>query len=202
MGSRSPAQNMGSSTQPSISFLLFLLTVFLLPHSSSPGKTGLLVAGGEGAMRSAEVWTAEASCQLPDLTRDLVGATLGMVDNSTVALCQEEGNKGSTTRGEQQDSETHTVIATNIQLESKLAHKELAHLIHSRHAHACGTYHLGETQMLIVTGGYHVGHKLKSTEVLNYSDGEKASWRCWDGMLSQRHGMKPDVSHLPESITL
>ena len=35
---------------------------------------------------------------------------------------QEEGNKGSTTRGEQQDSETHTVIANNIQL-GKLEHR-------------------------------------------------------------------------------
>ena len=34
--------------------LPLLLTCFLV-HLSSPGKTGLLVAGGEGAMRSAEV---------------------------------------------------------------------------------------------------------------------------------------------------
>ena len=76
--------------------------------------------------------------------------------------------------------------------------KELAPLMHSRHAHACGTYHLGDTQvglgqlghldhlggtwsavnisrfsffnliaqMLIVAGGFHLGQKLKSTEVV------------------------------------
>ena len=64
----------------------------------------------------------------------------------------------------------------------KVSVRELAPLIHSRHAHACGAYHLGQdqviavdifrlsflnliVQMLIVAGGYHVGHKLKSTEV-------------------------------------
>ena len=59
----SPDQNMGSYTQPSLFFLLPLLTTFLLlllPHFSYPGKTGLLVAGGEGAMRSAEVATSQS----------------------------------------------------------------------------------------------------------------------------------------------
>ena len=48
------SQNMGSL--PSLPFLLpLLITFLLLTHLSSAGKTGLLVAGGEGAMRSAEV---------------------------------------------------------------------------------------------------------------------------------------------------
>ena len=29
----------------------------------------------------------------------------------------------------------------------KVSVRELAHLIHSRHAHACGTYHLGDIQV-------------------------------------------------------
>ena len=72
----------------------------------------------------------------------------------------------------------------------KVSVRELAPMIHSRHAHACGAYHLGQVQvrqfgqvlvvaldilrflnlifqMLIVAGGYHVGHKLKSTEVVD-----------------------------------
>ena len=51
------SQNMVSSPSRS-TFLLSLPPTFLLlllPHLSSPGKTGLLVAGGEGAMPSAEV---------------------------------------------------------------------------------------------------------------------------------------------------
>ena len=51
------SQNMVSS--PSRSILLLSLPptflLLLLPNLSSPGKTGLLVAGGEGAMTSAEV---------------------------------------------------------------------------------------------------------------------------------------------------
>jgi len=179
--SRSPDQNMGSSTQPSFSFLLPLLTVFLLfllPQSSSTGKTGLLVAGGEGAMRSAEVWTAEASCQLPDLTRDLVGATLGMVDNSTVALCQISESVMVLTGGYENSTSKLASEYSGID-GKKVSVRELAHLIHSRHAHACGTYLLGKTQMLIVTGGYHVGHKLKSTEVVDCSSfsHHHAVWR-------------------------
>ena len=51
------SQNMVSSPSHS-TFLLSLPPTFLLlllPNLSSPGKTGLLVAGGEGAMTSAEV---------------------------------------------------------------------------------------------------------------------------------------------------
>ena len=51
------SENMVSSPSRS-TFLLSLPPTFLLlllPHLSSPARTGLLVAGGEGAMTSAEV---------------------------------------------------------------------------------------------------------------------------------------------------
>ena len=114
------------------------------------------------------------------------------------------------------------------QCDLKVSVRELAHLIHSRHAHACGTYLLGKTQvryadilifsrkemqifwscenrkylkvfslnpivqMLIVTGGYHVGHKLKSTEVVDCSSFSHHDliWHCviryWTTLMGRR----------------
>ena len=70
--------------------------------------------------------------------------------------------------------------------------RELARLVHGRHAHACGAYNVAGAQvqliaelpksdplksfltkyaqMLIVAGGTHLGNKLKSTEVVKFPD--------------------------------
>jgi len=230
---------------------LLLLPLSLLPLNllqlAAAGKSGLLVAGGEDVMNSVEVWTPEASCTLPDLSREVVGATLGLVNNDTIALCQGDRcdhltwkwqkwanttwyrnfatsattpaglllvggfsapwtsevissqgesreafvpNPGRTYHCSIQVSESVIVLTGGYENStSKLASeysgidtdkvsvRELARLVHGRHAHACGAYNVAEAQMLIVAGGTHLGNKLKSTEVLAYSEKGNASWR-------------------------
>jgi len=64
---------------------------------------------------------------------------------------------------------------------------QLPSLITGRFAHACGSYLVANTMMLIVTGGNNGRERLASTEVMEYSAaGEGRAWREVEALPSPR----------------
>jgi len=66
--------------------------------------------------------------------------------------------------------------------------KDLPLLTQSRFQHACGAYNIGETKMLIVTGGEYGGDSLGSTEVMVY--GSQGKWREVGDLPSPKVGLR------------
>merc|ERR1712080_415053 len=56
--------------------------------------------------------------------------------------------------------------------------------------HACGSYEKAGKMVLIVAGGDSGTDRLSSTEVLDYSQGCKASWRFVGPLPSSRYGLR------------
>merc|ERR1719283_375657 len=74
--------------------------------------------------------------------------------------------------------------------EDKLTITELPSLSQPRVAHACGLYRDADKQMLIVTGGRFDWKLLSSTEVYDYSQGRRGTWRETTPLPSSRWGIR------------
>jgi len=66
--------------------------------------------------------------------------------------------------------------------------RELPNLVEGRQAHACGSYMIGNVQMLLVTGGYSSARALDSTEVFDLTNG--GQWRQTTPLPEARWGVR------------
>jgi len=67
---------------------------------------------------------------------------------------------------------------------------QLSPLNTGRYRHACGSYEKAGKMVLIVAGGRSATDLISSTEVLDYSQGDKASWRFAGPLPSARVGLQ------------
>jgi len=86
-----------------------------------------------------------------------------------------------------QEAEDQVTEYFNLDSPDQVELNQLPSLITGRFAHACGSYLVANTMMLIVTGGNNGVERLASTEVMEYSAaGEGRTWREVEALPSPR----------------
>jgi len=147
-------------------------------HSSAKTSDGLLLVGGAGSTNTTELLPIEGGQNTQGMNLD-PGRRMHCsirVSNSSMLL----------TGGRVVNTATNLVTSHNLET-GEVA--ELPGLIASRYHHACGSYHLPNLQMVLVTGGWDGYGPVNSTEVLDLSSSGN-EWREAGMLPSARYGLR------------
>jgi len=147
-------------------------------HSSAKTSEGLLLVGGSGSPNTTELLPIEGGQNTQGMNLD-PGRRMHcsiQVSNSSMVL----------TGGRLVNTATNLVTSYNLETGEGA---ELSGLITSRYHHACGSYHLPDLQMVLVTGGWDGYGPVNSTEVLDLSSAANG-WREVGMLPSARYGLR------------
>jgi len=136
-------------------------------HTCSNTSSGLVLVGGQNSPQTTELLTESGG---------LEGFSPKHAPSLHCAIQVGEGAIVITGGGPSPDGVKAFVTEyTGLNGDEEVRSKELEQLQTARHRHACGSYWLGESQMLIVAGGNDGQIDLETTEVIDFT--HQGSWR-------------------------
>jgi len=147
-------------------------------HTSTNTSHGLLLVGGQNSAHTSELLTESGGLEgFSPKHGPSQHCTIQVEEDSVVVT-----GGGASPNG----VKAFVTQYSGLQEGQKVTSKELEPLQSARHRHACGSYRVGETQMLIVTGGNDGQVDLDSTEVLDFNHG---SWRYAQSLPAATFGL-------------
>merc|ERR1711971_1054543 len=159
-------------------------------HTSAVTSRGLLLVGGIEYSNTTELLKEDGTAEesFPLLPGRSEHCSVQVSTSSLVVI----GGSGAWSLVTEYSGLDEDAILQKIPMASlcvaAITSRELPQLVEGRQAHACGSYMIGDVQMLLVTGGYSPARALDSTEVLDFTNA--GQWRQTSPLPESRWGVR------------